>query len=219
MEPLNEWRVEYDAQGRRLLRVSTIFSNYGVGPMELIGRRASASQPFMSMTQILYRPGGATVQIPTPVRAEYAGDGHNHWHSQRVVTMELSSVLDPTSVRYGSEIDFCFFDNVRTNAGVRGSPSAAFYKFAWCGAPSDLTVRMGLSLGWGDLYKWDFVNQWVDITGMAGGTYNLRATVDQPNDFVETNEHDNCTISRIQIPAAGEGQIIVVEDDRVPCST
>jgi subtilase family serine protease len=54
---------------------------------------------------------------------------------------------------------------------------------------------------------------------MAGGTYNLRATVDQPNDFVETNEHDNCTNSRIQIPAAGEGQIIVVEDNRVPCST
>jgi hypothetical protein len=219
MEPLHEWHVEVNDQGRRLLRVTTIFSNYGVGPFELIGTRAGADQPFMSLTQIVYRPGGATVEVPTPVRAEYAGDGHEHWHTQRAVTMELASVLDPGTVRYGSKIDFCFFDNRRTNPSISDSPSDAFYRFAWCGEPDDLTVRMGLSLGWGDRYEWDFVYQWIDITGMPGGTYTLRATVDKPNDFLETDDTDNCTISRIQVPAAGEGEIIVVEDNEVPCST
>jgi hypothetical protein len=219
MEPLHEWHVEYDDNDRRLLRVTTIFSNYGVGPFELIGSRPGTGEPFMSMTQIVYLPGGATVQVPTPVHAEYAGDGHNHWHTQRAVTMELSSVLDPGTVRYGSKIDFCFFDNLRTNAAIGGSPSSAFYRFAWCGEPADLTVRMGLSLGWGDRYEWSFPYQWIDITGMPGGTYTLRATVDRPNDFLETDDTDNCTISRIQVPAAGEGEIIVVEDNEVPCST
>jgi hypothetical protein len=219
MEALHEWRVEYNDEGRRLLRVTTIFSNYGVGPFELLGSRADRSQAFMSMTQVVHLPGGATVDVPTPVRAEYAGDGHEHWHTQRAVTMELSPVLDPGTIRYGSKIDFCFFDNIRTNEAIRGSPSRAFYRFAWCGEPDDVEVRMGLSLGWGDRYQWDFVYQWIDITGMAGGTYQLRATVDKPNDFLETDDTDNCTISRIQIPAAGEGQIIVVEDNEVPCTS
>jgi hypothetical protein len=219
MEPLHEWHVEYNDQGNRLLRVTTIFSNYGVGPFELVGSRAGADQALMDMTQIVYLPDGSTVEVPTPVHAEYAGDGHNHWHTQRAVTMELSSVLDPGTIRYGSKIDFCFFDNRRTNPSISGSPSGAFYRFAWCGEPGDLSVRMGLSLGWGDRYEWDFVYQWIDITGMPGGTYTLRATVDKPNDFLETNDTDNCTISRIQVPAAGEGEIIVVEDNEVPCST
>ena len=218
MEPLAEWRVEL-RNDRRLLRVTTIFSNYGVGPMELTGSRADTSQPTMSMTQIVHLPGGDTVEVLTPVRAEYAGDGHDHWHSQRVVTMELTPVLDPGTSRFGSKLDFCFFDNMRTNAAIRGSPSSGFYRFAWCGEPDDLTVRMGLSLGWGDRYQWSFEYQWVDITGLAGGTYTLTATVDQPNDFLETDDTDNCTTSRIQIPSAGEGQIIVVEDNQVPCST
>ncbi|HJT63222.1 MAG TPA: lysyl oxidase family protein [Candidatus Limnocylindria bacterium] len=218
MEPLAEWRVEF-RNDRRLLRVTTIFSNYGVGAMELTGSRADTSQPTMSMTQIVHLSGGGTVEVPTPVRAEYAGDGHDHWHSQRVVTMELTPVLDPGTSRYGSKLDFCFFDNMRTNAAINGSPSSGFYRFAWCGEPDDLTVRMGLSLGWGDRYQWSFEYQWVDITGLAGGTYTLTATVDQPNDFLETDDTDNCTTSRIQIPAAGEGQIIVVEDNQVPCST
>jgi hypothetical protein len=219
MEPLAEWRIEYNDDDRRLLRVTTIFSNYGVGPMELIGRRTDANQPVMDMTQIVYLPGGGTVEVPTAVNAEYAGDGHNHWHTQRAVTMELSSVLDPGTVRYGSKIDFCFFDNMRTNAAVRGSPSSGVYRFAWCGEPDDLSVRMGLSLGWGDRYQWSFPYQWIDITGIPGGTYTLRATADKPNDFLETDDTDNCTISRIQIPAAGEGQIVVVEDNQVPCTS
>ena len=218
MEPLAEWRVEF-RNDRRLLRLTTIFSNDGVGPMELIGSRADTGQLTMSMTQIVALPGGGTVEVPTPVRAEYAGDGHNHWHSQRVVTMELTPVLDPGTSRFGSKLDFCFFDNMRTNAAIPGSPASSFYRFAWCGEPNDLTVRMGLSLGWGDRYQWSFEYQWIDITGLAGGTYTLTATVDLPNDFLETNDADNCTISRIQIPAAGEGQIIVVEDNQVPCST
>jgi hypothetical protein len=217
MEPLAEWHVEYQGENR-LLRVTTIMSNYGVGPFELVGTRADANQPIMEMTQVIAVPGG-TFELPTPVNAEYAGDGHDHWHAQRAVVMELSPVLDRGTIRYGSKIDFCFFDNIRTNAAVRGSPNSGFFRFAWCGEPNDLSVRMGLSLGWGDRYQWSFVYQWIDITGMPGGTYTLTATVDKPNNFVETDETDNCTTARIQIPAAGAGEIIVVEDNAVPCTS
>jgi len=74
-------------------------------------------------------------------------------------------------------------------------------------------------VGWGDRYGWDFVNQSIDITDVAGGTYTLKATVDWADNFYETDDTDNCIMSQIQIPAAGEGQIITVEADSQPCPT
>lgn len=216
MEPLTDWRVEY-RDNSRLLRVTTIFSNYGVGPFELRGSRPSADQPSMLMDQIVYTASGGIRRVPTTVDALYAGDDHNHWHAQQVVTMELSPVMDPASVRNGNKIHFCFFDNTSTNQALAGFDSSAVYSINWCGKPGSFAVRMGLSVGWGDRYGWDFANQWIDITDVPGGTYTLRATVDWSNDFYETDDTDNCIMSRIQIPAAGEGQIIIVEADSQPC--
>jgi hypothetical protein len=219
MEPLTDWRVEY-RDGHRLLRMTTIFSNYGDGPFELRGSRASADEPSMlMMEQIVYTASGGFRRVPTTVDARYAGDDHNHWHAQQVVTMELSPVLDPASVRNGNKIHFCFFDNTPTNRDLPASSNDSHYSFNWCGTPESIGVRMGLSVGWGDRYGWDFANQWIDISDLAGGTYTLKATVDWANDYYETDDTDNCIMSRIQIPAAGEGQIINVEADSQPCPT
>jgi hypothetical protein len=218
MEPLTDWRVEYQNE-HRLLRVTTIFSNYGNGPFELRGSRASADEPSMLMDQIVYTASGGFRRVPTTVDARYAGDDHNHWHAQQVVTMELSPVMDPGSVRNGNKIHFCFFDNTRTNETLPGHSSNSVYSIRWCGTPESYGVRMGLSIGWGDRYGWDFANQWIDITDVPGGTYILKATVDRSNVFYETDDTDNCVMSRIQIPAAGDGRIITVEEDSQPCPT
>jgi len=219
MEPLTDWRVEF-RDGHRLLRVTTIFSNYGNGPFELRGSRASADEPSMlMMDQIVYTASGGFRRVPTTVDARYAGDGHDHWHAQGMVTMELSPVLDPGSIRNGSKIHFCVFDNTRTNPELPSSSEDSYYLFDWCGTPESFSVRYGLSVGWGDRYGWDFANQWIDITDVAGGTYTLKATVDWANNFYETDDTDNCIMSRIQIPASGEGEIITVEADSQPCPT
>lgn len=219
MEPLTDWRVEYQNE-HRLLRVTTIFSNYGHGPFELRGSRASAAEPSMQrMEQIVYTASGGFRRVPTTVDARYAGDDHNHWHAQQIVTMELSPVMDPGAVRTGNKIHFCFFDNTSTNEELPGYHDHNYYLITWCGTPESFGVRMGLSVGWGDRYGWDFANQWIDITDMAGGTYILTATVDWANDFYETDDTDNCILSRIQIPAVGDGRIITVEADSQPCPT
>lgn len=219
MEPLTEWHVEY-RDGRRVLRVTTVFSNYGDGPFELRGSRASTDEPSMlMMDQVVYTASGGFRRVPTSVEARYAGDGHNHWHAQGMVTMELSPVMNPGSVRTGNKIHFCVFDNTRTNGELPASRSDSYYAFDWCGTPESFSVRYGLSVGWGDRYGWDFANQWIDITDMAGGTYILKATVDWANDFYETDDTDNCVMSRIQIPAGGDGRIVTVEADSQPCPT
>lgn len=218
MEPLDEWQVEY-RDGRRLLRMTTIFSNYGDGPFELRGSRSSTEAQEMLLDQVVYLESGGFRRVPTGANARYAGDDHDHWHAQQVVTLELSPVLDPASVRNGEKVHFCFFDNVPTNRDIDEFNTTGFYERRWCGTPNSFAVRMGLSLGWGDRYGWDFAFQWIDITGMAGGSYTLRATVDYADAFLETDDTDNCTISQISIPVAGEGQIVTVEADDQPCPT
>jgi hypothetical protein len=220
MEPLADWNVEYtEPDNRRLLHVTTLFSNVGDGPFELRGSRTDPQAPTMELDQVIYTESGGFRRIPTKVDARYAGDGHNHWHAQQVVTMELAPVLDPGSVTTGNKIHFCFFDNSPTHRDAAGARGEGYYRNRWCGTPSSYSVRMGLSIGWGDRYGWDFVGQYIDITNLAGGTYTLKATVDWSNNFYETDDTDNCTMSRIQIPTAGEGSIIVVEATDLPCPT
>ncbi len=220
MEPLADWSIEYtEPDNRRLLHVTTVFSNIGNGAFELRGFRADPAAPTMQLDQVFYLESGGRRHLPSMVDALYAGDGHNHWHAQQVVTMELAPALDPSSIRNGNKIHFCFFDNSATHRDAPGARNDSYYQNSWCGAPEDTSVRMGLSVGWGDRYGWDFVGQYLDITNMAGGTYTLKATVDLPNNYFETDDTDNCTMSRIQIPAAGEGRIIVVEATELACPT
>ena len=37
-----------------------------------------------------------------------------------------------------------------------------------------ITSHAGLSVGWADNYPWFFAFQWIDITGLPGGTYQVR---------------------------------------------
>ena len=216
MERLADWQVELSG-GHRLLHVTTIFSNIGSGAFELRGYRMGSSEPEMAMDQIVYTSGGGYRRIPGVITAKYAGDGHEHWHAQQVVTMELAPVSDSSSVTTGNKIHFCFFDNQRTHADIPGARATPLYQRAWCGTPAALSVRMGLSIGWGDRYGWDFVGQYIDISGLAGGDYTLRATVDAGDTLYETNDTDNCTMSTISIPASGEGKIVTVRATGQPC--
>jgi hypothetical protein len=76
---------------------------------------------------------------------------------------------------------------------------------------------VGLSVGWGDIYPWNFVFQWIDISGLPGGRYRVRATVDLRNDYDESIEDDNCTWSIIDIPAPGNGTGVTVEKQGFGC--
>jgi hypothetical protein len=62
---------------------------------------------------------------------------------------------------------------------------------------------MGISIGWGDEYEWYLAWQWVDITGLPGGTYTIRSKVDPYSFFLEENEGNNCTWARVSFGSTG----------------
>jgi Lysyl oxidase len=206
---LHDWHLQ-NMNGRRLLRFTTIFVNEGPGPFEVRGGRSSASDKTMEMDQVLYRADGTRFRRPTPAVARYAGDGHDHWHVQGVVVYEAWKLNDPQNANRGAKTGFCFFDTTPWKLSLPNARQSGYYKQEWCGVKASMTNRVGLSVGWGDRYPWDFVFQWIDITGLPGGTYRVRATVDIHDYYRETDELDNCVWTEIRIPAPGSGNTVKV---------
>jgi len=133
------------------------------------------------------------------------GDGHNHWHVQDLEDFNLVRLDNGRLVGAQARHGFCIYDNYRN-----GSDQPAFYtrSSGVCGeSPSDTQTFMGLSVGWGDTYRWSLPDQYIDITGLTNGRYRLYAEVDPDNWFQENNARNN--LSWINIRISGEKVTIV----------
>ncbi len=205
MLQLRDWHVQ-TLNGRRLLRFTSIFGNAGPGAFEVRGRRSSRADRAMDISQLMYRWDGTTRLIDTPAIARYSGDGHDHWHVQGVVVLETWKEADPLLTRRGTKTGFCFFDTTAWKLGLPYARSSPYYREEWCGTRASLTNRVGVSVGWGDNYPWHFAYQWIDITGLPGGIYTVRATVDIHDYYDEKAETDNCTWTRVRIPSPGSNR-------------
>jgi len=207
MAQLTDFAIERPAPGTRWLRFTTIIANVGIGALRVRGYDPLANGELHVMQKVY--DGGTWATIHTPARLYWSGDGHNHWHIRDLETYELRSASAPNAppLRVGVKHGFCFSDNWAYRLSMPRAPQAAYYTS--CGhAPADTYVRMGLSVGWGDRYGWDIVDQYIDISGLPLGQYLLTATADKQNWFAETNNANNSTTARIQIHSA---RVIVLD--------
>ncbi len=197
--PMSGFRIERTTGGRRLLRFNGMMLNVGRGPFEIRSRRASTKQPWI-VDQIIYQTGGGTRRIRTNATLRYAGDGHNHWHVRRILSYHLWSVHGTSR---DAKIGFCFFDTNVRNLRLAGAPRSRKYVESTCGHKGSLHVKNGLSVGWGDLYPANFAFQWIDVSGLPGGTYTIRAAIDLYGQFTESSETNNCTWARVSFKSSG----------------
>jgi hypothetical protein len=200
--PLSEFRIVTE-NGRRLLKFTAMMVNAGPGHFEVRGRRDGASDPTMSINQVIYDTAGTSRQVATTAEGRYSGDGHDHWHVQRMMSYVIWPAAGASTFVRGTKVGFCFLDTDPWNLSVSGARRTSYYRGSWCGTQSALTNRVGISTGWGDTYRWSIAYQYIDITGLAAGEYYVRSVVDEPNFFLETNNGNNCTWTRIRVPASG----------------
>jgi hypothetical protein len=196
----SDLRVERGSDGRRRLRFTTMIVNIGDGPFETRASRGSSRIPSMTVKQRVYTTDGRYRVVTTPTVATYAGDGHDHWHVQRVATYALypDSGIEP-SVARSSKVGFCFFDTRPYRLALPGSPTLRQYSQLGCGTRSALSVRHGISIGWGDRYDRELRYQAIDVTGLPAGEYLLKVTVDPFGFFVERSDANNCNWTRIRL--------------------
>ena len=112
--------------GHRLLRYTAVMVNIGAGRLEVRGSRPDTSSQ-MTVKQRIYNTGGGHTDRATSIAMQYAGDGHDHWHSLDMEGGTLAHVDTGGTVSALAKHGFCFFDNVRFRLTLPGAPAAAHY--------------------------------------------------------------------------------------------
>jgi hypothetical protein len=199
MARLRGIQIQNTADGRRLLRFSAIIVNVGAGAFELTAQRSDGSTSTWSAQQVIFNDAGGSHAVPVPVEFIYSGDGHNHWHVKDLESYELVRSDNGVKVGTGAKRGFCFFDNYQHKLTLPGAPQNVVYSSRGCGTQASTTLKMGLSVGWGDLYSWRLPDQYIDITGLTAGRYRLWATADSTGWFQEGNNANNATWADLQI--------------------
>jgi hypothetical protein len=199
-----------NVNGHRLLKFTAVMVNVGAGPMEVLGRRSSSIDPW-TVSQVIGDDAGGSRRVVTGAHLVYAGDGHDHWHVRKMMAYHLFS---DDATRGDSKVGFCFFDTNLRYPNLPRSPSVRYYRESWCGTRTATTSRTGISVGWADKYSWKIALQWIDITGLPGGEYVVRAIVDPYDWFLETDDADNCAYRRLRFGSSGTSVSVVGSGDR-----
>jgi hypothetical protein len=194
MAKLADFRITYSGS-RRLLRFTSTMTNWGRGALEIRATRPNTSTPW-NVDQVIFNSAGGSRRVDTVLNMSYGGDGHGHWHVNRMVDVDMWSTFRHAA---GAKLGYCFFDTTIVNRSLPGARGTPFYRESMCARQTGLTNRVGISVGWGDKYQWSLPFQWIDITGLPSGEYRVRAIVDARNRLVESNDANNCTYTRIGI--------------------
>ena len=205
------------------LRFTTAEDNVGAGPLLMYGRRSGASGDRMEVRQGFQAARGAPIPA-TFDEAERAtttsmyyepAKAHRHWHLMNFARMQLRTPGGETVVA-DRKNGFCLGDRYRTaDAGslpgaahVPGSPEARLAERLEqnrCGYRDPAATEMfeGISVGSGDDYRYEVDFQWLDLTDVASGTYDVVNTVNSDRTLVESSYDNNSSSISISVQWPG----------------
>ena len=110
---------------------------------------------------------------------------HGHYHFEGWASYELRDAGGALAA-VGHKQAFCLLDTIPYVAGPPEGFSCDF---------------QGISSGWGDIYVKELDGQWVDITGVPEGDYDLVVTVNTGGKILEaTDAHPNRVTVPVHVP-------------------
>lgn len=183
-------------EGKLILRFSNAIANYGKGPLDVRGdldneRVDSEGRRKVRAYQYILQTGGSR-------RRRKVGDfifdpdpDHDHWHFSDFATYGLRRRKTLIESRKQA---FCLVDIKHVRPSLSRSPSQRWFPPGGC---EDL--RMGISVGWADVYERDLHGQFIDLSEVESGTYWLESTVNVPGKLREIKKDNNRARIRIAI--------------------
>jgi hypothetical protein len=194
--PVTEIRTRPAADDRPPSMLFTgIVANRGSGPLLLDG--SLDDDGWQVDQRIRYSEAGEEI-VSTEATAVFGGDGHEHWHIERIVVYHLESESGEV-LGHDSKVGFCFFDFDPVDDPPPGAPDRQQYVSDSCGDFADRAFEMGLSVGWVDTYPWWLDGQEIEISGLTEGRYRIVATVDPEGWFTESDTDNNVVASTFDL--------------------
>ena len=180
------------ASPRFFLGFESAAANLGTGPLVVLGSRPNRRQPNMTLRQVIRRSDGSSRTVPLRSTMRYVRSAdHSHWHVLAFMRYEIRS-QDGTRVQRDRKTGFCLGDRYRPRIDVLDrEPSARFSDRCGKGAPRLLTIREGISVGWGDNYAAHLEGQEFEVTKVPAGRYVLVHSVNRRRDLRESDYADN----------------------------
>jgi len=124
---------------------------------------------------------------------EYS-DCHEHYHFERYADYQLMSGEDVVSV--GRKQAFCLMDSARYLEDDPGVSDRAQYQ---CGF-------QGISRGWQDTYHSRLDCQWIDVTDLDPGLYDLAVQINPDRIIPEKSFDNNDATAAVTVPTYDIGQ-------------
>jgi hypothetical protein len=196
--------------GHVLLRAASSINNHGAGPIEL---RAHRTRHGMAVYQAIYDRRGRAHLFHTRARLVFKyvpGQRYEHatieafsyWKLAHAAAFQLWSIDGQRHavalVRSGPKVDYCLRDLIRTRPSPR-SPAAPVYP-ACSQDPRMRRDVLGTSVGWSDVYPYEYPEQWIDVTGLRG-RFAYVQMADPDNLLIEQNHENDTSETYVQLPS------------------
>lgn len=197
--------------GRVLLRAASSINNHGRGPLELRAHRIGPHR--WVVYQAIYDRRGRRHLFRTAAKLVFKyvpGERYKHptieafsyWKLEHAAGFQLWS-LDASGhavrlVRTGPKVDYCLRDLIRTRPS-RNSPLAPVYP----ACNQDPYIRgdvLGTSVGWSDVYPYEYPEQWIDVTGLHG-RFAYVQIADPDSHLIESNHNNDTSETYVMLPS------------------
>ncbi|HVA75520.1 MAG TPA: hypothetical protein VNF71_13260 [Acidimicrobiales bacterium] len=213
----------------RCLRFTSDVRNTGAGALEVqipwltssgSGVPQSGFAPGECQTQqVVFTTSGAPV-TRSGGGCEFHPE-HGHFHYKNLISFTLYNVAADggvgTAVGSGLKESFCLSDDDYFGYGTTGpNGSRQFVGQPGCNVPSDIGIPAGtggssgsggayvvegISPGWGDVYTWDTPDQYIDISHVAPGIYDLVEETNPANALLVAGPTQTCALTQLQLTA------------------
>lgn len=143
----------------------------------------------LRFSTVTVNTGTADLVIGPPAENERLvwSECHRHYHFEGYAEYRLFN-LDGELAAVGHKQAYCLMDTTRYDPAA---PSTR---------PQYSCSNQGISMGWGDSYGRGLDCQWVDITGVPPGQYELEITLNEQRLFPELDYSNNTTRVTVHIP-------------------
>jgi hypothetical protein len=201
LDPYDIHTVGNQEAGDLRLKFGTMIWNAGAGPLETRGAQNPQTEQ-LEVYQYLYPQGDGQVQRGRRIGTFDYNHRHGHLHLQTFARYQLWS-LGPRGepeepVATNDKVGFCLMDIEPVDVERRNAAPAPVY----AGCRADI---QGISVGYGDEYVAQLLEQDLDITDLPDGNYALVTVANPDLEIDEARYRNNTSVVMI---ALEEGALV-----------